>query len=131
MNYKIYKDSNEITEKIVGIVNKAFENPKESIYSEVIVILDNDNIKNQIEEIKNKFSNNEIISVKEYFYPFIIIIYPEEIKLDGFLKSKIFHYKISLKDIYNCLEEIKNKQIEDKKEENKIEKKEEISNENN
>lgn len=119
MNYKIYEDANVLADKIIEKVNYANENPKEAIFSEVIVLLHNSNIVTQIMKIKENFQNKKIWKTP-YLYPFLIIISPDEkIDLKGFLNSKIFHYKITLKDISYYIKNIQREQQRIEKEKDK------------
>jgi len=77
------------------------------MFSEVLIILDNNNIENQINEIKKQFKENKENEMDSYFNPFIIIISPKEIELKGLEKSKTFQYKINLKDIFSYFKEKK------------------------
>ena len=137
MNYIIYESVNALTDKLEKKVKECSDNPKNSNFSEVIVILDNADIKAQIKEII-EFKKNSILNTSEHLNPFVIVISPKEIDLKGLIKSKTFQYKITLEDILKYFEEIikeikiredKNKKIEEKKIEKKNrkdDKKEEI-----
>ena len=103
MNYKIYTNVSILTSKIEEIVNDAFNKSKTSIFSEVLIILYNLEIKKQINKISNKFKNNNLIKANSHLNPFIIIISPKKIELKDFIKSKTFQYKITLKEILNVL----------------------------
>jgi GTPase SAR1 family protein len=96
---------NEIENK----VDKVKKHPKSEIFSEVMIILDNSELKTQIEEIKYKFKNNRIMQAESYYIPFLIIISPHEIDLNDFLRIKTFHYKISLENILSFLKGNKDK----------------------
>lgn len=125
MNYKYYEDANALVDEIIEKVNYAIENPKEAKFSEVIVLLHNSNIETQIMEIK-KISEYKKIRTRQYLYPFLIIISPDEIDKKGFLKSKTFYYKITLEDISYYIKEIQREQqiIENEKKDKKNEKQE-------
>ena len=108
MNYIIYENASELIEVIEKKVNLIFSDPKSNeIYSEVVIVLDNDEIIAQINEIKNKFLDNDIMQLKPYFIPFLIIISPKQIDLSDFLLSKTFQYKITLENIFAFLTKIK------------------------
>ena len=109
MNYKIYKNAINLTDKIEKKIDNVVKQPKEAIYSEVIIILDNKDIETQINEIRKKFKKNEVMCTNQYFIPFLIIISPQQINLKGFFKSKTFHYKITFDDIFNYYLKIKEK----------------------
>lgn len=101
MNYKIYDNASNLTAQIEKKVQSCSICPKKSVFSEVLIILDNDEINVQIDQIREKFLNNNIISSRNYFFPFLIILSPRQIVLKDFLRSKTFHYKITLENILN------------------------------
>ena len=101
MNYKIYDKASNLTAEIEKKVQLCSINPKKTVFSEVLIILDNDEINAQIDIIREKFLNNNIISSRYYFLPFLIILSPRQIILKDFLRSKTFHYKITLKNIFD------------------------------
>ena len=102
MNYKIYNSPNMIMENIKEKSKFIDENPKSDvIYSEVIVVLDNEDITQQIEVIKQEIFNDEILSMQNYFNPFIIFLSPRDLDLTGFIPSKTFQYRTSLKNLLN------------------------------
>ena len=112
MNYRIYDNASNLMSEIENKVKKVKKHPKSEIFSEVMIILDNSKLKTQIEEIKNKFKNNRNMQAESYYIPFLIIISPQEIDLNDFLRLKTFHYKISLKDILSFLKGNKDKNEE-------------------
>jgi len=93
MNYNIYNDVSKLLDKIEEKITKVSKNPKSSIFSEVLIILENTDLKNQIEEIKSRFKENKQMKKYSYYRPFIIIISPEEIELKDFFKPKTFFSK--------------------------------------
>ena len=107
MNYKIYEDASKLMKNLNDKIENVKKNPKTGIFSEVLIIFDNDEIENQIEIIKNAFQNNEIMDTNSYYIPFLIIISPKEIELKEFLKSKTFQYKMTLKNIFTFFKEKK------------------------
>ena len=116
MNYKIYENVDELMEVIEAIANNAFQNPKSFTFSEVLIILDNDEINIQIDTIRDKFKNNKNIKKNSHLKPFLMIISPKTIKLNDFLNSKTFQYKFTLEDFFNFLKEEKeekNQEISD------------------
>lgn len=115
MNYKIYEDVNVLMKHIKDKIDNINKDPKSLIFSEVLIIFDNDEIEKQIDIIKNAFQKNDIISQNSYYIPFVIIISPKEIELKNFLKSKTFQYKITLRNILNY-----NKEKKEKKNENEV-----------
>ena len=99
MNYKIYDDVSKLINEIKDIADNASNNPKNSNYSEVVVLLDNSIIEKQIDKIRDFFENDFVLN--ECYFPFLIIISPKKIDLKSFSKSKTFHYKITFEDIVN------------------------------
>ena len=107
MNYKIYTDTSKLINEIKNKVEEIQINPKSksSVFSEVIIILNNDQIIKQINELEK---NEDFMELELYFIPFILIISPnEKINLKNFLSSKTFQYKITLENINNFTENIK------------------------
>ena len=104
MNYKIYEDADLLNKQIEKKVNNAYDDPINSIFSEVVIILDNDKLKEQIDKIKEQFQNNTVME-NPYYVPFLIIISPKKVDLKDFLESKTFHYKITLKDVTDLMKE--------------------------
>ena len=107
MNYKIYTDTSKLINEIKNKVEEIQINPKSksSVLSEVIIILNNDQIIKQINELEK---NEDFMELELYFIPFILIISPnEKINLKNFLSSKTFQYKITLENINNFTENIK------------------------
>ena len=113
MNYKTYEDASKLMEVIEKKVEFVFNNSKpdtdntDDFFSEVLIILDNDEIKNQIDIIGNKFKENNYMLTNSYLNPFLIIVSPEEIELSDFIKSKTFQFKMTLKDIFSFNIDIK------------------------
>ena len=101
MNYNIYNDASKLMEVIENKIENSFNESKSVIFSELLIILDNDEIKKQIEVIGNRFKENITIQTNSHLNPFLIIISPKKIELEDFLKSKTFQYKITLKNIFN------------------------------
>ena len=88
MNYKIYKDADLLNKEIEKIVNKANDDPLNSIFSKVIIIIDNEQLNKQIDEIKDLFQNN-IVMENQYYVPFLIVITPMNLDLSDFIKKNI------------------------------------------
>ena len=105
MNYEIYDNASNLIDKIEKKVQFCSNNPKKGIFSEVVIVLDNDKINDQIDTIRENFLNNNIMSSKPYFVPFLIIISPRQIKLKSFSRSKTFNYKIALENIVHFTSE--------------------------
>ena len=71
-----------------------------SIYSEVIIIFDNVDIKEQIREINHIINNENYKFMKEtYYFPFFILITCKDLDLKYFIESKTFQYKIEFDNI--------------------------------
>ena len=92
MNYKIYEDDDLLNKEIEKIVNKANDDPLNSIFSKVIIIIDNEQLNKQIDEIKDLFQNN-IAMENQYYVPFLIVITPMNLDLSYFIKK---HFNIKL-----------------------------------
>ena len=114
MNYKIYNDESNLIDKIQKKIENVKKNPKSSYFSEVIIILDNDDLKKQIDKIRSEFKENKIMKKYSYYIPFLMIISPQEVELEGFYQPKTFYFKITLKDILdiNILKFLKGKKEE-------------------
>ena len=115
MNYKIYDDSSLLMEQIKKQIE--FVENEEAIYSEIVIILDNEDISKQISNIENNFK--EII--ESVYAPFFLIISPLYINLTNFISSKTFQYKLSFNDIFKY----KKEENEKKEKKNKLEKEKE------
>jgi len=92
MNYKIYENADLLNKEIEKIVNKANDDPLNSIFSKVIIIIDNEQLNKQIDEIKDLFQNN-IVMENQYYVPFLIVITPMNLDLSDFIKK---HFNIKL-----------------------------------
>ena len=79
-------------EVIEDKISNVFKNSESCFFSEVLIILDNDEIEKQIDIIKNKFQNSEYILTNSHLIPFLIIISPKKIELKDFKKSKTFQF---------------------------------------
>lgn len=102
MNYIFYDSPKNVMKIIKDKSHYIDKYPKSDIiYSEMIIILDNDKIEEQIKEIQDEISNDDVLSVQSYFNPFIIILSSRNLDLKDFIRSKTFKYKINLKDILN------------------------------
>ena len=102
MNYIFYDSPKNVMKIIKDKSHYIDKYPKSDIiYSEMIIILDNDKIEEQISEIQDEISNDDVLSVQSYFNPFIIILSSRILDLKDFIRSKTFQYKINLKDILN------------------------------
>ena len=99
MNYKVYEDVYELMDQIKEKIKFVSENPtsKKAIYSEVIIILENECINDDLDCIRNFFKKEKIDS---YYIPFLLIISPKKIDLNSFEPSKTFHYKFTLWNLY-------------------------------
>jgi len=96
MNYKIGTKPNDIIDKIIEKANKISLCPLSNKYnfSELIILFDNefndDNIINNINEIRNKFfvdnKNKIFFKKKPYLIPFIIILSSRDLNLKDFIE---------------------------------------------
>ena len=120
MNYKVYEDAKELMNQIKKVAEFVSKNLKSenAIYSEMIIILDNDEINNQIDAIKNIFEddNEDNIFNEPYYIPFLLILSPRHICLSDFLPSKTFQYKITLEKIFQYFKKKGKEKQKDKKE---------------
>ena len=108
MNYKIYKNASYLMKKMVIKCRLAQDKDKNVIFSEVIIIIDNESIYDQIKEIKKEIEDDDNnLMINEYNLPFILIISPRSLYLKGFSKTKTFQYEIYLEDILNFNVEFK------------------------
>ena len=131
MNYKIYDSANDIMKAIKNKSEILINNPKseEEVYSEVVVVLDNEDINNQIEIINEEINDKPIqingeetvLSDNPYYVPFLIFLSFNNLELSKFIPSKTFQYKISLKDILNFKIDLDN--LKDKKQDEEKDKK--------
>ena len=108
MNYKIYEDSSTLDKDIAEIVKTISDNPLKKIFSEVVIILNNDKISDQIKDLRK---NNIFSSTNQYYIPFLIIISPVQLNIKGFLRSKIFQYKTTLEGIISNYDIEQNKKL--------------------
>ena len=125
MNYKIYDSEKIIMKKIREKSKILVDDPQADIFSEVIIVLDNEKIDEQIKNIKKEINDEPIndkgvvLSMKPNLTPFLIFISPNNhLDLTELIRSKTFQYKVNLDDILNFKKNIeKNKdEIKDKKE---------------
>lgn len=111
MNYKVYDSPTPIMNDIKTKTNDIFNNPQSKLnYSEVILIINNEKINEQINTIKKEIINDKILSNEIYYNPFIILLSPNHLDLKGFIPSKTYQFKLTLKDVLNI--NTKNKIIE-------------------
>jgi len=102
INYKLYDSVESLLKYIKELSDFLYNNPKSSkIFSEVVIVLNNDDIKKQIETIKNEIINDDILQTQPHLNPFFIFLTPNDLNLKGFIPSKTFHYKTRLEDIMN------------------------------
>ena len=104
MNYIVYKNASEMMKAIIKKSQLAQEDKSKTIFSEMIIIIDNESIFDQIDEIRHQiddeiYNNDNVILSSEYYIPFILIISPRRLDLKGFKKNKTFKYDIYLEDI--------------------------------
>ena len=108
MNYKIYNEASKLMEVIEDKIENSFNESKSVIFSELLIILDNDEIKNQIDIIGNRFKENITTQTYSHLNPFFIILSPKKIELRDLLKSKTFQLK-SLWKIFSFFSKRKKK----------------------
>ena len=110
MNYKIYTDSITLIKEIIKKTRYINEKPSEiNECSDMLLILDNENIDEQIDNIRTEiYDNNDIkffFKSNPYLFPFILILSKKDLNLKNLdlnsITSKIFHYKIDLSSIQN------------------------------
>ena len=90
MNYKIY-DSADI---MMNILIDKVESEEKSEFSEVVIVLPNEDINSQIIKIKEKMNDCDTLNIDPYYTPFFIFCSPNNVDLNGFISSKTFYYKI-------------------------------------
>ena len=125
INYKVYEKTSKMMNSIIKKGNLDQKGEAKNSFSEVIIIIDNENIYHQIDEIRDIINSNNddsddddsdddnnILS-QNYYIPFILIISPRVLNLKGFPILKTFQYKIYLYEII----ELKNNNQKEKKEE--------------
>ena len=112
MNYKLYGSVEEMMETLVNKSNSCFKKilGKNSEFSEVVIVLPNNDINEQIDAIREIIDDNiNYLNIEPYLTPFFIFCSPYNINLNKFIPSKTFHYKIEneenlnlkIKDILN------------------------------
>ena len=108
MNYKIYTDSTILIKEIIEKAHNINKNPSEiDKFSDMLLILENENIVAQINDIRKELyeikENKSFFRLNPYLFPFIIFLSKEDLNLENldlnFISSKIFHYKINLDSI--------------------------------
>jgi len=104
INYKIEINTSIVMDRIIEKANKISLNPRSNkySYSELILLLDNNDIKDQLDVIKNRLNiqkNKMFFKQKPYLLPFLIILSTQNLKINDILPSRIFQYKINTKDI--------------------------------
>ena len=100
INYKIYSSTSLIIKNIKDKSKTIKENPenKDMIYSEIILVLNNENINYQVDKLKKGILKDEILS-ENYYMPFIIFLSRYNLDLSGFNKLKTFQYRIALQNL--------------------------------
>ena len=111
MNYKIYDSASKLMEEIKTRSNapKSPINSK-SFFAEVVIVLDNNDIKQQIQIIKQEINDdNNIFNIKNYYYPFFIFLSPinQYSELKCFKKTNTFYYNVSIGEIIKINEKMK------------------------
>ena len=95
------------------------ESEEKSEFSEVVIVLPNEDINSQIIKIKEKMNDSDTLNIDPYYTPFFIFCSPNNVDLNGFISSKTFYYKIksegSLNIKINQIIDIKENEEENKK----------------
>lgn len=105
MNYEIGIDALTIIDKIIKKAKDISSHPisKKYIFSELILLFDNNNINEQIKiidkELFKEKQNKMFFKQKPYLLPFLIIISPRNLELQNFLSSKTFQFRINPENI--------------------------------
>ena len=103
MNYKIYNSEKVIMEIIKEKSSFIYHNPKssEKIYSEIVVVLNNDEINKQIETIKKEINEipfddeDNYLFINPYYIPFLIFLSPNNLDLQHYYLQKLFNIKLN------------------------------------
>ena len=102
INYKAYDSVEPMMKEIKELSSTLSRFPKSpKIFSEVIMIINNEKINEQIEEIKNIRYEDEDLLFRPHLNPFIVCLSPNDLNLEGFITSKTFHFRLSLQNILN------------------------------
>ena len=104
MNYKIYTDSIKLIKEIIEKTRYIDKNTsKINEFSDMLLILDNENIVKQIDNIRTEIYDKSFFKSRPYLFPFILILSKKDLNLENLdlnsITSKIFHYKIDLSSI--------------------------------
>ena len=100
MNFKIYEDAHDLMNRLKQYILLVKDKPKSDIgvFSELIIVLNNDKIKEQIDIIKHNMEDDEVIT--PVYIPFIIFLSPQNLDIaDLMFSKKTFHFRVTLDDI--------------------------------
>ena len=81
MNFKIYEDAHDLMNRLKQYILLVKDKPKSDIgvFSELIIVLNNDKIKEQIDIIKHNMEDDEVIT--PVYTPFIIFLSPQNLDI--------------------------------------------------
>ena len=100
MNYKIYESPDSIISDIKAKSKQIETTPVSNKYnySEVIIILDNNKIKDYIKKLKIQILKDDIFST-DYYYPFVIVLSSSNLELNDLNPSKTFQFRTCLQKL--------------------------------
>ena len=117
MNYIIYDNPKDLMLKIQSITKEAFEKSgyytdiskenEERSFAEVVIVLNNKNMIEQIDYIREMIKGDDILNTESYYMPFFIFLYPNNLDLSGFIPSKTFLYNVTLEDLLDQIKHAK------------------------
>ena len=111
MNFKIYDDTHDLMNKLKQYIISVKEKQKSenNVFSEVIIVLNNEKIKEQIDIIRHNMDDDEVMT--SCYTPFLIVISPESLDLKDLMSSKkTYHFKTTLKEIISDIKSQKENQ---------------------
>ena len=117
MNFKIYDEINDLMNRLKQeiLIMKDSPQSKKIPFSEVIIVIDNSNIKEQIEIIKKNMDDDEEV-ITSVYTPFIIFLSRQSLDLTDFPDiKKIYHFQISLNDVITYLKSQNEIQLDEHK----------------
>ena len=103
INYVVYDNVPEFRAKFEQKIELIKQ--KKSIFSEVILVLNNPNMQQQIDAIQNSIRQYKY---REYLYPFVIVVSPFHVNLNGFNQKKAFKFTTSHHNVKNFKNRINN-----------------------
>ena len=100
MNYKIYESPDPIISDIKAKSKQIETTPLSNKYnySEVIIILDNNKIKDYIKKLKIQILKDDVLS-EDYYNPFVIVLSSSNLELNDLNPSKTFQYRTCLQKL--------------------------------